>query len=183
MQTFLDGGAKIDRTKEVVIIRGLPTSRSYRDSPRDAIQFAAALNRQRRPIHLIKQDLDKDWAERVKKRDDYTCALCGVRGPKGKDTIGAHHWYKTKSKAGMGRYAEMCGVAVHYAEHIHILHENPCWVDLSKIADHVFASYTQAEILAAKTLCNVPISEQAVRELWYERIGSLLTTQLLELAF
>ena len=193
IQRLLDGGIKPVRTAFWVSVGGY----SFRNcSPGRAVKFAAALNKLRRPMHLIKQDLDADWAERVKARDNQTCVGCGVQGDKIGDTIAehvvtdeetgesrtvkerikkdvltAHHWLKTKSRAGMARWARPCGVTYHYAEHVHTLHENPCWVDLEKIYRHVAIVEGEAAIHAALALVGVEPTEARVRALWLERCG------------
>ena len=202
-QTWLDGGCKIARSNTVVVL-GFepPTSEtvgffSPLDTPARAVKFAAALNKIRRPLHLIKQDLDADWAERVKIRDDYTCVGCGVKGDKiggtiaahtevdedtgeekevkeriKKDVLTSHHWLKTKARAGMARWARPCGVTYHYAEHIHTLHENPCWADMKPILEHVTRLEGEEAVNAALALASVPATEAAVRVLWQERCGN-----------
>ena len=197
IQRHLDGGAKIERTGFWVIIGGY----SFRNiSPGRAVKFAAAMNKLRRPMHLIKQDLDIDWAERVKARDNQNCVGCGVQGDKiggtilahtqvdeetgethvvikervKKDVLTAHHWLKTKSRAGMARWARPCGVTYHYAEHVHTLHENPCWVDLEKIYRHVAIMEGEAAIHAALALATLTPTEDRVRALWLERCGKAM---------
>ena len=193
VQTALDGGCAIKRMAEVVECVDMYVL----PSPGEAVKFAAALNKLRRPMHLIKHDLDQDWAERVKKRDDFTCVGCGVKGDKiggtviahteidedtgetrlvkeriKKDVLTAHHWFKTKSRAGMARWARACGVTYHYAEHIHTLHENPCWVDLEKIYRAVAIAEGEGAIKAALALVSVEPTEARVRALWLERCGN-----------
>lgn len=201
LQRLLDGGTKIIRDGLCVKIGNVIPCLDipgvyFLDTPASAVKFAAALNKCRRGLHLIKQDLDQDWAERVKVRDDYTCVGCGVKGDKigdtvmahteidevtgecreikeriKKDVLTAHHWLKTKSRAGMARWARPCGITYHYAEHIHTLHENPCWVDLEKIYRHVAIKEGEEAIKAALHLVGVPPTEAAVRALWLERCG------------
>ena len=194
IQRLLDGGIKIERTSFWVFVGG----HSFRCGlPVRAVKFAAVLNKCRRSLHLIKQDLDQDWAERVKKRDNYICAGCNVMGDKigetviahteidedtgetrlvkeriKKDVLTAHHWLKTKSRAGMARWARACGVTYHYAEHIHTLHENPCWVDLEKIYRAVAIAEGEEAIKAALALVSVEPTEARVRALWLERCGN-----------
>ena len=190
----LDGGVKVFRNGADVTIGG---RWFIRESAGDAVKFVAALNKLRRPLHLIKKDLDEDWAERVKARDCQTCVGCGVRGDKigepepahtefnedtgepeivkgrvKKDVLTAHHWLKTKSRAGMARWARPCGVTYHYAEHIHTLHENPCWVNLDKIYRAVAAIEGEEAIRATVALSEVKPTEDRVRALWLERIGN-----------
>ena len=193
-QCLLDGGAPISRRDNCVVLGEDAFGFS---APSKAVRFAAALNKLRRPLRLIKKDLDADWAARVKARDNQTCALCGVQGDivgrvipahdeiddetgqivhvkerTMKDVLTAHHWLKTKARAGMARWARPCGVTVHFAEHIHTLHENPCWMDLRAIHDYVAA--VEAEpfaIEAAEALVNVEPTEARVRALWLERCG------------
>ena len=212
-QTMLDGGCKITRAKlaggeGVIVVLGfeppaLENTAMFAplESPGRAVKFAAALNKLRRPLHLIKQDLDQDWAERVKKRDNHICAGCNVMGDKigetipahteldeftgeeirevkeriKKDVLTAHHWLKTKSRAGMARWARACGVTYHYAEHIHTLHENPCWVDLEKIYRAVAIAEGEDAIKAALALVSVEPTEARVRALWLERCGNKKT--------
>lgn len=175
VQTALDGGCAIKRMAEVVEcfdVFVLP-------SPGAAVKFAAALNKLRRPLHLVKQDLDADWAARVKARDSQTCALCGVMGAKenangkGKDALTAHHWLKNKARAGMARWSRPCGVTVHFAEHIHLLHENPCWMDLEPISKHVTALEGEEAIQATLRLVAIAPTEALVRRLWLERCGAV----------
>lgn len=198
VQRALDGGKPIERYGALVRVGGL--WEFYMDTPGRAVKFAAALNKLRRPMRLIKQDLDKDWAERVKKRDNYICVGCGVKGDKigetviahteidkdtgetrlvkeriKKDVLTAHHWLKTKSRAGMARWARACGVTYHYAEHIHTLHENPCWVDLEKIYRAVAIAEGEEAIKAALALVSVEPTEARVRALWLERCGNKKT--------
>ena len=194
-QRLLDGGAVINRPKGASIVYIVDPSNPMRTvvcplktkdgkemvSNGEAVKFAAALNKLRRPLHLIKQDLDKDWAARVKERDNNTCALCGIQGDKvnaskkGKDVLTAHHWFKTKSRAGMARWSRACGVTVHFAEHIHLLHENPCWVDLDGIYDKVEALEGIGGIVAARIWVAVEPTEARVRRLWLERCGNCNT--------
>lgn len=178
VQRGLDGGGKITRYGEVIEVDVQGTAHVFvLESPGRAVKFAAALNKLRRPLRLIKQDLDQDWAERVKERDNQTCALCVVQGDKvkaagTKDVLTAHHWLKTKARAGMARWARACGVTVHYAEHIHTLHENPCWVDLEKIYRAVAIAEGEEAIKAALALVSVEPTEARVRALWLERCGN-----------
>ena len=178
VQRGLDGGGKITRYGEVIEVDVQGTAHVFvLESPGRAVKFAAALNKLRRPLRLIKQDLDRDWAERVKERDNQTCALCVVQGDKvkaagTKDVLTAHHWLKTKARAGMARWARACGVTVHYAEHIHTLHENPCWVDLEKIYRAVAIAEGEEAIKAALALVSVEPTEARVRALWLERCGN-----------
>jgi len=175
IQHRIDGGVKIERTAFWVSVG----AHSFRcDSPARAVKFAAALNTLRRPLHLIKQDLDEDWAARVKERDNQTCVGCCVQGPKmkfaaitGKDSLTAHHWLKTKSRAGMARWARPCGVTYHFAEHIHTLHENPCWADMKPILEYVTLTEGEEAVDATLALTSVPATEAAVRALWLERCG------------
>lgn len=177
-QSWLDGGVRIARTKgRVEMKEGVNEVWWVFNTPARAVKFAAALNKLRRPLRLIKQDLDRDWAERVKERDNQTCALCVVQGDKVKaagtnDVLTAHHWLKTKARAGMARWARACGVTVHYAEHIHTLHENPCWVDLEKIYRAVAIAEGEEAIKAALALVSVEPTEARVRALWLERCGN-----------
>ena len=177
-QSWLDGGVRIARTKgRVEMKEGVNEVWWVFNTPGRAVKFAAALNKLRRPLRLIKQDLDRDWAERVKERDNQTCALCVVQGDKvkaagTKDVLTAHHWLKTKARAGMARWARACGVTVHYAEHIHTLHENPCWVDLEKIYRAVAIAEGEEAIKAALALVSVEPTEARVRALWLERCGN-----------
>ena len=87
LQRQLDGGTAIRRNSRVV---SLLVWDFFFDTPARAVKFAAALNKLRRPLHLIKEDLDADWALRVKERDDFTCLGCGVRGDKIGETVLAH---------------------------------------------------------------------------------------------
>ena len=180
-QSWLDGGVRIARTKgRVEMKEGVNEVWWVFNTPARAVKFAAALNKLRRPLRLIKQDLDRDWAERVKERDNQTCALCVVQGDKvkaagTKDVLTAHHWLKTKARAGMARWARACGVTVHYAEHIHTLHENPCWVDLEKIYRAVAIAEGEEAIKAALALVSVEPTEARVRALWLERCGNKKT--------
>lgn len=182
VQRGLDGGGKITRYGEVIEVDVQGTAHVFvLESPGRAVKFAAALNKLRRPLRLIKQDLDRDWAERVKERDNQTCALCVVQGDKvkaagTKDVLTAHHWLKTKARAGMARWARACGVTVHYAEHIHTLHENPCWVDLEKIYRAVAIAEGEEAIKAALALVSVEPTEARVRALWLERCGKEVKT-------
>ena len=182
VQRGLDGGGKITRYGEVIEVDVQGTAHVFvLESPGRAVKFAAALNKLRRPLRLIKQDLDQDWAERVKERDNQTCALCVVQGDKvkaagTKDVLTAHHWLKTKARAGMARWARACGVTVHYAEHIHTLHENPCWVDLEKIYRAVAIAEGEEAIKAALALVSVEPTEARVRALWLERCGKEVKT-------
>ena len=203
-QTHLDGGSFIRRTKfafdkNAVLITNCdrdllgPAPGEYEvnvppvlaifylDTPAKAVKFAAALRKLRRPVRLLKQDLDKDWSERVKARDNDTCALCGVKGAKVKpttyndegkatlhiDNLSAHHWLKTKSRSGMARWARPCGVTVHFAEHIHTLHENPNWIDLNKIYQYVVIIEGEEELQAVIKLSKVVATEERVRKLWF----------------
>ena len=200
LQRQLDGGTPIERKGRVV---SLLVWDFFVDPPARAVKFAAALNKLRRPLHLIKQDLDADWALRVKERDDFTCVGCGVKGDKigetvlahtvvdedtgeerevkepiKKDVLTAHHWLKTKSRAGMARWARPCGVTYHYAEHIHTLHENPCWMDLEPIYRHVVTLEGQDALNAALCLTKIVPTEAAVRALWLERCGKKETETL-----
>jgi hypothetical protein len=198
VQRGLDGGGKITRYGEVIEVDVQGTAHVFvLESPGRAVKFAAALNKLRRPLRLIKQDLDADWAERVKKRDNYICAGCNVMGDKIGDTIAehtvedeetgeirtvkerikkdvltAHHWLVTKARSRMARWARPCGVTYHYAEHIHTLHENPCWVDLEKIYRAVAIAEGEEAIKAALTLAHVEPTEARVRALWLERCGN-----------
>lgn len=180
-QSWLDGGVRIARTGgRVEMKEGVNEVWWVFNTPARAVKFAAALNKLRRPLRLIKQDLDRDWAERVKERDNQTCALCVVQGDKvkaagTKDVLTAHHWLKTKARAGMARWARACGVTVHYAEHIHTLHENPCWVDLEKIYRAVAIAEGEEAIKAALALVSVEPTEARVRALWLERCGNKKT--------
>ena len=176
VQIELDGGRPVGREGCVVKAGGWPF---VLNTPGEAVKFAAALNRLRRPLHLVKKDLDEDWARRVKERDSDTCAICGVMGPKAKadngakrDALTAHHWLKTKARAGMARWARACGATVHYAEHIHSLHENPCWADLELICRHVAALEGEQSVRAALELSKVSPDEKLVRALWLERCGN-----------
>lgn len=177
-QSWLDGGVRIARTEgRVEMKEGVNEVWWVFNTPARAVKFAAALNKLRRPLRLIKQELDRDWAERVKERDNQTCALCVVQGDKvkaagTKDVLTAHHWLKTKARAGMARWARACGVTVHYAEHIHTLHENPCWVDLEKIYRAVAIAEGEEAIKAALALVSVEPTEARVRALWLERCGN-----------
>lgn len=213
-QTALDGGQEIVRkrdefnTVEIALSNGT-TARFTRRAPADAVKFAAALNKLRRPLHLIKKDLDEDWARRVKERDNQTCLLCGIQGPKSKtpiklniqadmadapdceededifapktpaakkggkqDVLTAHHWLKTKARAGMARWDRACGVTVHFAEHIHLLHENPCWADLEPIYRHIAMVEGEEAIQAALRLSKVRPEEKLVRALWLQNVGN-----------
>ncbi len=182
VQRLLDGGVAVIREKDCVrvgdTIVSLPLAGVfYLHTPATAVKFAAALNKLRRPLHLIKQELDKDWAARVKARDNNTCLICGVQGDKvkasgTKDVLTAHHWLKTKQRAGMARWARACGATVHFAEHIHTLHENPCWLDLDAIYDKVCAVEGAEGIAAACQMAAIPQTEAAVRKLWLERCGN-----------
>jgi len=84
------------------------------------------------------------------------------------DNLSAHHWLKTKSRSGMARWARPCGVTVHFAEHIHTLHENPCWVDLVPICDHVLIMEPEGAIGATIKLSKVVATEARVRKVWFE---------------
>lgn len=194
LQRMLDGGRKIVRSgNDVTVGHRLFCT----NSPGVAVKFAAALNKLRRPLRLIKKDLDADWAVRVKERDKQTCVLCGVTGNilgrtvpahdeiddetgeivhvkerTMKDVLTAHHWLKTKSHAGMARWARACGITVHYSEHIHTLHENPCWMNMEPVYRHVVAVEGKEAIEAAKVLVNVKPTEDRVRALWLERCGN-----------
>ena len=195
VQRALDGGKPIERHGSLVRV---DLWEFYMDTPGRAVKFAAALNKLRRPLRLIKQDLDQDWTERVKKRDNYICAGCGVMGDKigetipahteldeftgealrevkarvKKDVLNAHHWLVTKAHSRMARWARPCGVTYHYAEHIHLLHENPCWVDLEKIYRAVAIAEGEEFIKAALALAHVEPTEARVRALWLERCGN-----------
>ena len=187
LQRLLDGGCKISRDSGTVVLTHIRPDRSSYvadewnfESSGQAVKFAAALNKLRRPIHIIKNELDADWARQVKERDNYTCMICGVQGDKQKtptdkksvDRLTAHHWFKTKSRAGMARWARECGATVHFAEHIHTLHENPCWVDLDKICGKVvWAETVPLELLREHltTLVNTQATEDRVRALWLKR--------------
>ena len=194
VQRALDGGCAIIRMAEVVECFDV----FVLSSPGEAVKFAAALNKLRRPMHLIKRDLDDDWAARVKARDNQTCVLCGVTGAKigetipahevtdedtgevqqvkarvKKDVLTAHHWLKNKARAGMARWSRPCGVTVHYAEHIHLLHENPCWMDLEPISKHVTALEGEEAIQATLRLVAIAPTEALVRRLWLERCGAV----------
>ena len=195
VQRGLDGGGKITRYGEVIEVDVQGTAHVFvLESPARAVKFAAALNKLRRPLRLIKQDLDADWAARVKERDNHTCVGCGVKGDKlggmieahteldeetgesreirarvKKDVLTAHHWLVTKARARMARWARPCGVTYHYAEHIHSLHENPCWVDLEPIYWHVFELEGEEGIEAARLLSKLEPTEARVRALWRER--------------
>lgn len=183
IQAHLDGGAKIARIKvapdknAVLIGTAVPTPDNlectvfYFDTPAKAVKFAAALKTIRRPVRLLKTDLDADWAERVKERDNQTCVMCGVQGAKGGDSLTAHHWLKTKARSGMARWARPCGVTVHYAEHIHTLHENPCWVDLNAVYYYILGAEGNNAIEQTIALSKVAATEDRVRKLWFERIG------------
>ena len=201
IQLSLDGGERITREGKHVTIGVFYNGTRMSDSrifgtSGEAVKFAAALNRLRRPLRLIKKDLDADWAARVKGRDGQTCAICGVTGDiRGrvipahdevddetgkivhvkertmKDVLTAHHWLKTKARAGMARWARPCGVTVHFAEHIHLLHENPCWADLKPIHDRVVATEGPEQLSAAMALTGVAPTEARVRALWLERCG------------
>lgn len=170
----LDGGAQIQRIGGRVSVCGYDM---FSGSPRKAVKFSAALNKTRRKLHLIKQDLDADWARRVKERDDFTCVLCGVKGDKvnpktgKKDVLTTHHWLKTKQQARMARWSVTCGVTVHYAEHIHTLHENPCWADLHRIERHVSAAEEggRAAVERCLEMSKVEADEEAARQLWLQR--------------
>ena len=198
-QRLLDGGARIERDRECVAIINTENQMwnvsFLLSTPVAAVKFAAALNKLRRPLHLIKKDLDEDWARRVKERDNNTCALCGIQGDKAKgakeddpgsmfaeakskkrDVLTAHHWLKTKSRAGMARWSRACGVTVHFAEHIHILHENPCWMDLDMIYGNVLALEGAEGIASARLLASVTPTESTVRALWLERVGNKTNT-------
>lgn len=208
IQRALDGGCNIHRMAEVVEVQGPGMGDVFvLSSPGEAVKFAAALNKLRRPLHLIKKDLDEDWARRVKARDNQTCLLCGIQGPKSKtpiklslqadmadapdceediftpkapaakrggkqDVLTAHHWLKTKARAGMARWARACGVTVHFAEHIHLLHENPCWADLEPIYRHVAMVEGGEAIQAALRLSKVRPEEKLVRALWLQNVGN-----------
>ena len=192
VQRLLDGGTPISRKGVRVGVGGWEFPPL--DTPARAVKFAAALNKLRRPLRLIKQDLDADWAARVKERDNHTCVGCGVKGDKlggmieahteldeetgesrevrarvKKDVLTAHHWLVTKARARMARWARPCGVTYHYAEHIHSLHENPCWVDLEPIYWHVFELEGEEGIEAARLLSKLEPTEARVRALWRER--------------
>ena len=182
LQKLLDGGTPIIRNGACVKIGDVTECLDIPgvfnlSTPGEAVKFAAALNKLRRPLHLIKQDLDKDWAARVKERDNNVCVLCGIQGDKlknggkGKDVLTAHHWLKTKSRAGMARWARACGATVHFAEHIHTLHENPCWWDLDILYDEVEEHEEGGAIGAACLLVEIPQTESRVRALWLERCG------------
>lgn len=180
VQGLLDGGAKIGRDGRTVHVG--PCFAVVLGSPGIAVKFASALNKTRRPLHLIKQDLDADWARRVKVRDNNTCALCGVQGDKigksgKKDVLTAHHWLKTKQQARMARWARPCGVTVHYSEHIHALHENPCWVDMCTIYESVTKNegISEAGLIPTVMLMKVEITEARARHLWYETIFAIPT--------
>ena len=200
IQRELDGGKQIVRSSLTVSVGKFCFP--PRNSPGAAVRFAAALNRLRRPLRLIKKDLDEDWARRVKERDDQTCALCGVKGDVigrvipahdevddetgelrhvkervMRDVLTAHHWLKTKARAGMARWARPCGVTVHFAEHIHALHENPCWMDLETIYRHVLDVEGAEALKAAIVLTNVEPTEARVRALWLERCGKKETAK------
>lgn len=177
VQVELDGGARIVR--DGCVVRVADIFRVTLGTPGKAVGFAAALNRLRRPLRLVKKDLDEDWARRVKERDGQTCVLCGVMGTKSKpgngtkvDPLTAHHWLKTKARAGMARWARPCGVTVHFAEHIHTLHENPCWADLEPIARRVEAAEPPGMIPLTLAMSENPPDEECVRRLWRERVGS-----------
>lgn len=181
IQIEIDGGAKIARQAEKVWIyhqnKDDELWSAYFPTPGRAVKFAAALNKTRRPLRLIKKDLDMDWAMRVKERDNFVCALCGWQGdktkdpnsPGKKDVLTAHHWLKTKSRAGLARWARPCGVTVHFAEHIHTLHENPCWVDLERIYSFVSATEGEEAIHLTLSQINQPATEELVRQLWRMR--------------
>lgn len=180
IQCYLNGGIKICRVKEVVMFEGFMFNFS---TPGTAVKFAAALNAIRRPLRLIKKDLDADWCSRVKARDEDTCILCGVVGRKATeridkktkrpkvtyDSLTAHHWLKTKLRSRMARWARPCGVTVHFTEHIHQLHENPCWVGLEPIYRHVAIVEGEQAIKNALKLSQIEVTEAAVRALWLER--------------
>ena len=183
IQTSLDGGCEIVRAGTVVgiefelpIVKPMDMFASF-ESPRRAISFAAALNKLRRPLRRIKEDLDADWSDRVKIRDACTCVGCGIVGAKihpikgTKDAITAHHWLITKARAGMARWARPCGVTYHFAEHIHALHENPCWLTMKPIVEHVTAIEGVEAIQATIAWSKVEPTEPRVRSLWWERCG------------
>lgn len=174
IQHELDGGVKIKRSGATV---WLPNCTFILNTPGEAVKFAAALNKLRRPLRLIKKDLDTDWSLRVKERDAQTCALCHIKGPKTKkgkttcDALTAHHWLKTKARAGMARWARPCGVTVHFAEHIHTLHENPCWLDLDKIYQYMLLIEGEKAIENTIQLSNTKPTEKLVRALWLKRMS------------
>ncbi len=179
IQNALDGGCPIIRENSTVclIAAGESILMGEFKTPILAVKFGATLNKLRRPVRILKKELDVDWAERVKARDRQTCVLCGVSGPKIKegatkgkqDSLTAHHWLKTKARSGMARWSRACGVTVHFAEHIHILHENPCWVDLARIHAHVVAEEGETNVQHAIALSQIPATDKAVRGFWLER--------------
>lgn len=173
VQNALNGGFKIDRHGDAIFVNGIVLTQP---TPGKAVKLAAALNKNRRPLRLIKKDLDVDWCERVKARDNDTCALCGVKGRKQKegkttwDSLTAHHWVKTKLRSRMSRWARANGVTVHFTEHIHELHENPCWATLEPIYRYVATVEGEEAVKHVLTLANIKASEKRVRTLWYARM-------------
>lgn len=173
VQRLLDGGVFIGRDGPGVVIGQM----FMLESPGRAVAFAAALNKLRRPLRRIKEDLDADWSDRVKIRDACTCVGCGIVGAKihpikgTKDAITAHHWLITKARAGMARWARPCGVTYHFAEHIHALHENPCWLTMKPIVEHVTAIEGVEAIQDTIAWSKVEPTEPRVRSLWWERCG------------
>lgn len=173
-QRWLDGGIRITRTDGRVEMKVNNNAVWWVfGTPARAVKFAAALNKLRRPLRILRKELDDVWAARVKERDAQTCVLCGIVGAKvkeagAKDSLTAHHWLKNKARAGMARWARPCGVAVHFAEHIHLLHENPCWADLEPIYRHVAIMEGEEAIKATLALVKVPPTEERVRMLWFE---------------
>ena len=205
IQRALDAGCVIHRELEDVSLYLHTDEKVHVATLRtlgEAVKFAAALNKCRRPLKLIKADLDKDWAARVKERDHDTCLLCGIVGDKiggaikahtkidedtgekrevkarvKRDVLTAHHWLKTKARAGMARWARACGATVHYAEHIHLLHENPCWLDLDAICTKVAVAEGGMHVIEATVeLAKVAPTEYRVRKLWAERCAEGLFT-------
>lgn len=193
-QRWLDGGICITRTDGRVEMKVNNNAVWWVfGTPARAVKFAAALNKLRRPLRILRKELDDVWAARVKERDAQTCVLCGIVGAKigglvstptavvlssgepisvkvraKQDSLTAHHWLKNKARAGMARWARPCGVAVHFAEHIHLLHENPCWADLEPIYRHVAIMEGEEAIKATLALVKVPPTEERVRMLWFE---------------
>ena len=127
-QSWLDGGVRIARTKgRVEMKEGVNEVWWVFNTPARAVKFAAALNKLRRPLRLIKQDLDRDWAERVKERDNQTCALCVVQGDKVNrwhpDAHGTPLAQDQSPRLRASQHAS--GVTVHHAEQYPYPYENP----------------------------------------------------------
>ena len=133
-----------------------------------------------RPLHLVKEDLDKWWSAQVAGRDGRRCVLCGKA-----DACSAHHWYVNKSRSRMARWDVINGVWLCYGCHIHVTHDRPDYRTYRRLYEHARVKFFEASgltpspgfhtsflrrIESVNTLAETEASDSAIRKLWLQHL-------------